>query len=81
MNDRIKAMNYEGPEYIPVGVGILPSAWMKHREALDAIVGRWPTIFGQQGKDRDYDAVGGTYIEGDVRTEGGDFIGRDRQEK
>ena len=65
MNDRIKAMNFEGPEYIPVGAWILPAAWMKHREALDAIVRRWPVIFGQQNKDRDYDAVGGTYVAGE----------------
>lgn len=65
MSDRIKAMKFEGPEYIPVSVGMLPSAWMKHREALDAIVRRHPTIFGQQNTDRDYDAVGGTYVAGE----------------
>jgi len=65
MSDRIKAMNFERPEYIPVGVGILPSAWIKHREALDAIVRRYPAIFGQQNADRDYDAVGGTYVAGE----------------
>jgi len=65
MNDRIKAMNFDWPEYIPVGVGILPSAWIKHREALDAIVRRWPAIFGRQNADRDYDAVAGTYVAGE----------------
>ena len=65
MSDRIKAMNFEGPEYIPVGVGILPSAWIKHREALDAIVRRYPAIFGEQNADRDYDAVAGTYVAGE----------------
>lgn len=65
MDNRIKAMNFDHPEYIPVRVGILPSAWIKHREALDAIVGRYPSIFGEQNRDRDYDAVGGTYVAGD----------------
>ena len=65
MSDRIKAMNLDGPEYVPVGVGILPSAWMKHREALDAIIRRYPAVFGKQNADRDYDAVGGTYVAGE----------------
>src|ERR1035438_4604231 len=31
--DRLKAMRFEHPEFIPVSVGILPAAWIKHREA------------------------------------------------
>jgi hypothetical protein len=65
MSDRIKAMNFDGPQYIPVGVGILPAAWIKHREALDAIVRRYTAIFGQQSAGRDYDAVAGTYVAGE----------------
>jgi len=65
VSDRIKAMNFDGPEYVPVSVGILPSAWIKHREALDAIVRRYPRVFGEQNADRDYDAVGGTYVAGE----------------
>jgi hypothetical protein len=65
MTDRIKAMNFDRPEYIPVAVGILPAAWIKHREALDEIVRRHPVLFGEQNADRDYDAVGGTYVAGE----------------
>ena len=65
MNDRIRAMKGEYPSRIPISVGILPSAWMKHREALDEIVRRHPLLFGKSGDQRDYDAVGGTYVEGD----------------
>jgi uroporphyrinogen decarboxylase len=64
MQDHLKALRFEYPEHIPVGVSILPAAWIKHREALDEIVARHPTLFGQH-KDRDYDAVGGTYVEGE----------------
>jgi len=64
--DRIKAMNYDHPEFIPVSVGLLPATWIRHREALDAIVARHPIIFGEQApRRRDYDAVGGTYVEGE----------------
>jgi len=64
--DRIKALRFEGPEFIPVGVGMLPAAWMKHREALDAIVSRHPIIFGEHKQgDQDYDAVGGRYVAGE----------------
>lgn len=56
-DDRIKAMKLQRPEFIPVSVGILPSAWMLHREKLDAIVKRYPVIFGKKDGTRDYDAV------------------------
>jgi len=63
--DRFKSMRFERPEYIPVGVGILAAAWMKYREELDALVRQHPILFGEQPRDRDYDAVGGTYAAGD----------------
>lgn len=63
--DRIKSLKYEHPEFIPVGVGILPAAWMKYREELDVLVARHPILFGEQNQDRDYDAVGGTYVAAD----------------
>ena len=62
--DNLKSMRMEGPEYIPVSVGILPSAWIKYREKLDAIVKRHPVLFGEDSKKKDYDAVTGTYIAG-----------------
>lgn len=64
-DDHIKAMDFAFPEYIPVSVGILPAAWIKYREDLDAMLARHPVLFGnyQVGK-RDYDAVGGTYVRG-----------------
>ncbi|KPK85026.1 MAG: hypothetical protein AMJ81_04325 [Phycisphaerae bacterium SM23_33] len=56
--DRLKAMKFEHPEYIPISIGLLPATWMKHRERLDALVKRHPVIFGQgQPQRRDYDAV------------------------
>ena len=65
-DDRTKAMEFDYPEYIPVGVSILPATWMKYREALDEVVSRHPIIFGKQEKgQRDYDAVGGTYVAGE----------------
>ncbi len=64
-DDRIKAINFDYPEQIPVSVSFLPAAWMKYREALDEIVERHPALFGPKQHDRDYDAVGGTYVEGE----------------
>jgi len=63
--DQIKAIKGERPDRIPISAWILPSAWMKHREALDAIVKRHPLIFGESADKKDYDAVGGTYVEGE----------------
>lgn len=65
MDDRIKSIKRLYPRRIPVSAGILPAAWMKHREALDEIVSRHPLIFGTRAKPRDYDSVwSNTYIEG-----------------
>jgi len=65
MDDRIKAITRQYPSRIPISAGILPAAWMKHREALDAVVRRHPLLFGPQTGQRDYDAVGrGTYVQG-----------------
>jgi uroporphyrinogen decarboxylase len=63
--DRIRAIEFAHPKHIPVSVSILPAAWMKHRDALEAIAVRHPLLFGdsQQG-GRDYDAVEGTYVAG-----------------
>jgi hypothetical protein len=66
LDDRIKAMEYDRPEFIPESVGFLPATWMTHREALDALVARHPIIFGQHDEGaRDFDAVAGTYVAGE----------------
>jgi hypothetical protein len=54
---RVKSIRGEYPERIPVDGSILPSAWIKHREALDEIVGSHPLVFGTQKKNRDYSEV------------------------
>lgn len=65
MDDRIASLTGNHPSRIPVGAHILPAAWMKHREALDAVVRRHPLLFGRQPEHRDYDAVScGTYVQG-----------------
>jgi hypothetical protein len=62
--NRLRAMRWQHPEYIPVTVSILAAAWMKYREEMDEIVRRHPIIFGEQTGKRDYDDVRGTYSEG-----------------
>ena len=44
--NRIKSLTYNYPDRIPVSVSILPAAWMRHREALDEVVARHPSLFG-----------------------------------
>ena len=64
--DRIKAMNYEHPEHIPVSVSLLPATWIKHRDDLAGLVARHPVIFGAEDPfQRDYDAVSGRYVAGE----------------
>jgi hypothetical protein len=61
-----KAMLFQHPDEIPVGIGILPIAWMKHREKMDVILLRHPSLFPdhQVGK-QDYDSVSGKYVAGE----------------
>ena len=63
--DRTKAMNFAHPELIPVFVYFLPAAWHKYRHALDEIIDRHPAIFDANAHNLDYDAVSGTYTQGD----------------
>ena len=62
--DQIKAIYFDTPEFIPVSANFLPAVWMKYRGALDEIVARHPALFGTPGTNPNYDAVGGTYVEG-----------------
>lgn len=66
-DDRIKAMKYDHPEFIPVTIGTLPSAWMKYREALRDIARRYPAPFeGQDIEGRDFDdPILSTFVEGE----------------
>lgn len=65
--DRIKALRWERPARIPTKVGILPAAWIKHREALDEVLSRHPDIYADhQRAGRDYDEVTeATWVEGE----------------
>ena len=64
--NRIKSLTYDHPDQIPVSISILPAAWMRHREALDEVVASHPSLFGAyKPGERDYDAVGGTYVSGE----------------
>lgn len=66
MNDQMKSLRFEHPDYIPVNMSLLPATWMKYRDDLQALVDRHPVLFGQNnGQQRDYDAVSGTYVEGE----------------
>ncbi|PJB60765.1 MAG: hypothetical protein CO096_32250 [Armatimonadetes bacterium CG_4_9_14_3_um_filter_66_14] len=65
-DDRRKAIEFDSPEFIPVGVSLLPATWKRYREELEELVARHPVIFGETTKgERDFDAIGGTYAEGE----------------
>jgi uroporphyrinogen decarboxylase len=64
--NRLAAMTFSYPESIPVKVAILPAAWMRHQDDLQAIVSQYPGIFGEGAAgERDYMAVSGTYVAGE----------------
>jgi uroporphyrinogen decarboxylase len=70
-NDRFKAMRFQHPKYIPISAGVLPAVWMRYREALQELVKRHPIIFGEEGDNRDFDAVSIDYAAGDHTDEWG----------
>lgn len=66
MNNLYKAMLYQHPDAIPVRLGVLPRAWIKYREELDAIARRHPLLFGDpSAAARNYDQVDGRYVQGE----------------
>ncbi len=63
--DRLKAIKYDYPEYIPVSMGFLPKTWMRYREKLEGIVLRHPIVFpGYEKGSTNFDEVGGKYALG-----------------
>ncbi|MHB0855935.1 MAG: uroporphyrinogen decarboxylase family protein [Anaerolineae bacterium] len=64
--DRMKAMLYERPEFIPVSVSMLPATWIKYREQLAEVASRHPLLFGEEDpRQRDFDRVTGRYQQGE----------------
>ncbi len=63
-DDQLKALLFQHPDKIPISCGILPAAWMKYRDELEAITDSYPEIFGSESAERDYDQVQGNYAEG-----------------
>jgi uroporphyrinogen decarboxylase len=67
-----RAVEYREPEWIPIGVSLMPATWSKYREALEEIVVRHPQIFGAYEKgSQDFDDFGGLYEEGTYTDEWG----------
>ena len=56
-DDQYRAMTYQNPKLIPVGAGILPSAWMKYRDEMDALCRRHPLLFPNYKRPENYDHI------------------------
>lgn len=52
MANLIQAVRMEHPDEIPVGVSILPAAWMHHGDELQKLCDQYPQFFG--GRDFDW---------------------------
>ena len=55
MSDLIKAIKYEYPERIPVGVFILPGLWKKHLNEMREITARFKELFGDLSEKYNYE--------------------------
>jgi len=64
--DRIKSLEQNHPEHIPVGVYMLPATFKRYREKLEEVMLRHPILFGEyDAGSRDFDDIRGTYAEGE----------------
>ena len=66
MSDLLQATRMESPETIPVGVSILPSAWLKYGSELQRLTDGYPQFFGGRQVDlaRIKDNMQATYHKG-----------------
>ena len=54
----LRALEFRGPEWIPLSPAILGAAWVEHRQALEDIVLDHPRIFGEREKGEiDFDKM------------------------
>ena len=51
MSELIEAIRMEHPETIPVGVSILPAAWIRYGEELQRLTDDYPQFFGGRKVD------------------------------
>ncbi|MBD3421847.1 MAG: hypothetical protein GF398_17185 [Chitinivibrionales bacterium] len=56
ITDRIKAMRYDYPEYIPVSIEVTAACWIKYGEKLHPILDRHPWFFCERSY-KDYEAL------------------------
>ncbi|MCL2664229.1 MAG: uroporphyrinogen decarboxylase family protein [Defluviitaleaceae bacterium] len=49
----IKAMTYQSPEELPVGLGTLPAVWFRYGKDMIGLAKRFPKIFGEIKDDHD----------------------------
>ncbi len=59
-----QAMRFESPETIPVGVGLLPAAWIKYGAELQRLIDEYPQFFGGRKVDYEHLSYGDTYHRG-----------------
>jgi hypothetical protein len=71
MDDFLKAMTFNYPEYIPLQGAMLPATWMKYKEEFDEITLRYPEVFHRETKRSDYYRRPHNYMPGSFTDEWG----------
>ena len=64
----LRAVEFRGPEWIPVEVGFSRPTWRHHRERLEEVLLRHPLLFpGYEAGSTDFDALPeGPYRQGEI---------------
>lgn len=66
MSDITEAARFQSPDTIPVAIGMLPAAWLRHGKELQRIVDEYPQFFHGLKRDLEHPETfyGGTYVKG-----------------
>ena len=66
MSNLIQAIRMQSPETIPVGINLLPAAWLKYGSELQRLIDQYPQFFGGRQVDLEHilDGMVSTYHKG-----------------
>lgn len=84
MTDRenyLRCVRFQGPEWIPCSLGLLPAVWKRHRMDLVRLALEFPEFFGQVNPEGwDFDEMGFRYAAGREDTDNWGVVWRNEHE-
>ena len=77
----LRCIRFQGPEWVPCSLGLLPAVWKRHRMDLVALALEYPEFFGEvKPEGWDFDAMGFRYAQGRLDTDNWGVVWRNEHE-